>query len=61
MIFMAKLNYFLPTYWILILAEDLKPTNGLILQLWLQHIPGSVVTTGNKYINTGLGMTIKRD
>ena len=26
MIFMAKLNYFLPTYWILILAEDLKPT-----------------------------------
>ena len=25
MIFMAKLNYFLPTYWILILAEDLKP------------------------------------
>ena len=26
MIFMAKLKYFLPTYWILILAEDLKPT-----------------------------------
>ena len=22
---MAKLNHFLPTYWILILAEDLKP------------------------------------
>ena len=26
MIFMVKLNNFLPTYWILILAEDLKPT-----------------------------------
>ena len=25
-IFMAKLNHFLPTYWMLILAEDLKPT-----------------------------------
>ena len=29
MIFMAKLNSFLPTYWILILAEDLKPTIGM--------------------------------
>ena len=29
MIFMATLNNFLPTYWILILAEDLKPTIGM--------------------------------